>query len=406
MSCHLCGRFLQIVGGTHLRVTHGWTIDKYREAFQLRQKVATCSHELSDRCSENARARLGRGGFGTPPSDRAAGLYRVPRWRSLAHLHPELLTELHRTRNGDLDVTTLAAGAHRKVWWRCQTCGHEWRTAVVNRVLPGSGCPECARKRRAATRRRVEPRRSIALTRPDLTEELHPVLNGQLDPYTVGAGSTQKLWWQCGTCAHEWHATVANRASGTGCPACWQARRGATFSTVPAHRSLAARAPELLPQLHPTRNPNLDPATLAARSDRKVWWRCTTCGHQWQARVASRSRGDGCPECSRRRQRAGGPRPVPSERSLAANAPDLLAELHPRLNPGLDPSKVGAGSSIKVWWRCGTCGHEWQATIGNRTRGSGCPKCARHRTAAHSPTTPAGPVSHPNGAVPNSAPSA
>ena len=28
----------------------------------------------------------------------------------------------------------------------------------------------------------------------------------------------------------------------------------------------------------------------------------------------------------------------------------------------------------KVWWKCSK-GHEWQATIANRNKGSGCPIC-------------------------------
>jgi hypothetical protein len=38
VCCHLCGRWMKAVGGTHLR-WHGWTIDDYREAFQLGQQT-------------------------------------------------------------------------------------------------------------------------------------------------------------------------------------------------------------------------------------------------------------------------------------------------------------------------------------------------------------------------------
>jgi len=378
VRCHLCGRLLRIIGGTHLRVTHGWTIDQYREVFELREHVPTCSHELSARWRESARTRRGRDGFGIPPA-KAAGSHQAPRWRSLAHLYPELLDDLHSTRNGDLETSALAVGSHIKVWWRCPRCSHQWRATVYNRALRGSGCPVCGRKRRADQRKRVEPQRSLAATRPDLTLELHPALNGALDEHTVGIASTQKLWWRCRTCAHEWQATVANRSSGTGCPSCWQTRRSTVSGTVPPERSLTVRAPHLLQELHPTRNPSLNPATLGARSNRKVWWRCTTCGHEWQARIASRSTGDGCPQCFRARQRQIAPRPVPPECSLAARAPGLLAELHRSLNPALDPNTLGAGSTLRAWWRCQTCGHQWQTKISNRTRGSGCPACARER---------------------------
>ena len=300
VRCHLCGRFLRMVGGTHLRVGHGWTIAEYRETFQLSQSAATCSRDLSERYRRSAVQRVGSDGFATPPTARGSGRVRAPRWRSLAHVHPELVAELHPTRNGDLDPETVGAGSHRKPWWRCSTCGHEWQASIANRTVRGSGCPSCGLRRRVETRSRVEPVRSIATVRPDLAAELHPSRNGALDPLTVGISSGRTLWWSCGTCGHEWEAIVSNRANGTGCPTCWSRRRGATFSVVSPERSLAQRAPQVAQELHPTRNPDLDPSVLGARSSRKVWWLCGACGHEWQARVADRTAGDRCPNCSRR----------------------------------------------------------------------------------------------------------
>ena len=379
VRCHLCGRSMRIVGGTHLRVGHGWTLDAYREAFQLLVKAPTCSRELSERGRENAQARLGHRRFGTPPVNAVPPVYRVPRWRSLAYARPDLISELHRTRNLGLDPNQLAVSSHQKVWWCCESCGYQWQATVDNRAIRDSGCPACALKRRVQIRSRVGVERSIAVNRPDLADELHPTRNGDLNANALGVASAQNVWWRCDTCGHAWQATVANRASGTGCPACWQARRAAAQSIVPRGRSLAAKAPQLVGELHPTRSQHVEPATLGARSSQKVWWRCGTCGHEWPARVASRTAGDGCPECAHRRQRERGPRPVPSERSLAANRPELLTELHPTRNPNLDADKLGAGSNAKVWWRCATCTHEWRAKVGNRTRGSGCPACARKR---------------------------
>ena len=33
-------------------------------------------------------------------------------------------------------------------------------------------------------------------------------------------------------------------------------------------------------------------------------------------------------------------------------------------------------SDHKVWWRCYRCGNEYESTIGHRTYGTRCPKCA------------------------------
>ncbi len=117
--------------------------------------------------------------------------------------------------------------------------------------------------------------------------------------------------------------------------------------TPAAWRSLAAVHPELIAEWHPSRNRKLEaaginPKTVGARSDRKVWWRCRECGHDWQASVASR-RDSGCPACYTRFLR---------ERSLAVLHPQLLAEWDAERNRDLDPYQVGASSERRVWWRC------------------------------------------------------
>jgi ROS/MUCR transcriptional regulator protein len=82
--CHLCGRRMKMLGGTHLRVVHGWTLDAYRETFQLHRHVPTCSVELSDRYRVSAQARIGRDGFAEPPAEPPRPARHAPEWRSLA----------------------------------------------------------------------------------------------------------------------------------------------------------------------------------------------------------------------------------------------------------------------------------------------------------------------------------
>ena len=54
--------------------------------------------------------------------------------------------------------------------------------------------------------------------------------------------------------------------------------------------------------------------------------------------------------------------------------PTLAKEWNYEKNSGLKPEDVMPNSSKKVWWKCQN-GHEWQATINNRSNGRGCPKC-------------------------------
>ena len=49
------------------------------------------------------------------------------------------------------------------------------------------------------------------------------------------------------------------------------------------------------------KNKELKPEYFAANSGKKVWWKCKE-GHEWQAIIADRNRGNGCPYCSGRKK--------------------------------------------------------------------------------------------------------
>ena len=60
--------------------------------------------------------------------------------------------------------------------------------------------------------------------------------------------------------------------------------------------------------------------------------------------------------------------------------PNLVKEWHPTKNAGLKPQELTPGSGKKVWWICHS-GHEWEAVIYSRSRGSGCPYCNNSKSA-------------------------
>lgn len=57
----------------------------------------------------------------------------------------------------------------------------------------------------------------------------------------------------------------------------------------------------------------------------------------------------------------------------------LLREWDTARNAPLTPQMVSYGSHTPVWWRCAN-GHEWEAVVYTRTRGSGYPFCAGKKT--------------------------
>lgn len=118
--------------------------------------------------------------------------------------------------------------------------------------------------------------------------EWHPTKNSQLSPDDVRPKSHKKVWWLCNK-GHEWQSTVANRSLGRGCPYC--AGKAACNDN-----SLAVKYPDLIQEWHSSRNGELTPDKVMPRSDKNVWWVCRR-GHEYQAIIKNRTRGQGCPQC-------------------------------------------------------------------------------------------------------------
>jgi len=271
---------------------------------------------------------------------------------SLLTKHPVLSMQWHPSRNLGITPEMVMPGSNKIVWWQCER-GHEWEERIAHRVN-GIGCPYCSG-------RRAYSENCLQTINPELAKEWHPNKNGKLSPDNMTAFSSKKAWWLCKE-GHEWEAVINSRASGNGCPYCAGQR-------VCSENSLQVLHPEIANQWHPSKNNELVPSDVTRGSDVKIWWLCEK-GHEWNASIASRTRGSGCPFCSGNR--------VCADNSLQMLHPELSNQWHPTKNNDLTPSDVTTGSSKNIWWRCDK-GHEWQQRVAHRVNGVGCPYCTGRR---------------------------
>lgn len=205
---------------------------------------------------------------------------------SLAKSLPELAREWHPIKNGSLTPNDVTSGSRRKVWWKCPKGeDHAWQATVYGRAK-GLGCPICSNQK-------IVLSNCLATVNPELAKEWHPVKNGKLTPYEVGAGSGKVVWWKCPQGDdHEWKASVARRKAESACPIC-RGRR-----VVPSN-SLAAVFPDLSKEWHQKKNKTLMPSDVRPGSTIRVWWSCTkNPKHEWKTSVKDRTQGTGCPICN------------------------------------------------------------------------------------------------------------
>lgn len=263
------------------------------------------------------------------------------------------LVDTHRTLAEQLlvpqDPRLLSEDSPADVYWR-GPLGHVWVASVPDR-LAGRGCPVCSGLQPPARGR------SLADVNPQVAAEADG-----WDADAVSAGSRAEMPWRCATCGTGWSAEIRARANGyRSCPSCLRAQRP----------PLAVTHPELAAQMLPP----FDPSDYTHGSKAKVRWRGPA-GHEWEATVANRVKGSGCPVCSTGAGARARRQPEPG---------GSLADLHPSIAQeadGWDPVEYRSGSSARMPWLCSTCGHRWSATIFARTQRTGCPQCARRRGSA------------------------
>ena len=411
-----------------------------------------------------------------------SGRHAVSGINDLQTVNPALATEWNYERNSGLMPMDVLPNSNKKVWWKCSK-GHEWQSTVANRNN-GNGCPYCL------GRHAVKGENDLQTVNPALAKEWNYEKNDDLKPEEFTANSNKDVWWKCSK-GHEWHASIANRNKGNGCPVCNSERKTSFpeyalayylkrsgLDVVHSYRakgyeldiyipslkiaieydgyywhknrmrkdieknykckkdgiklyrlreglpplndssidyivqenqknlskvleailseiigdcisvdmetdtvaienlrvltekenSLFFSNPETTGEWHYEKNGVLKPEHFAPNSHRKVWWKCQI-GHEWQASIANRNKGRGCPYCS-------GKKVLPGYNDLQTVNPALANEWNYEKNTGVRPIDVTPNSNKKAWWICSN-GHEWEAKINNRNNGNGCPICRR-----------------------------
>lgn len=310
----------------------------------------------------------------------------VSKSKSLSALYPRIAEELVSVADrSELDATSLHPDAMHLGNWQCSVCSHEWCCSIKKRTRggPGSGCPHCGRLRTINARRLARPGESILDMHPEIAAEFLENLDNELSIAQLKPNSNYKCRWRCRVCRYEWEAVPNNRISGgSGCPACFEARRGQDkrrpkAGSQTAYQALESIAVEFTENLS---SPGSDLTKLRPGSSDKCVWNCSTCGHIWTATVnarvaAHRNRnGAGCRQCYQGRISAH--RRTPKDgMSLAEQYPRISQSFVENITtPGAGPSQLKTGSNDRCRWRCPSS-HEWVTTVLSRTSGSECSRC-------------------------------
>ena len=172
---------------------------------------------------------------------------------------------------------------------------------------------------------------NLAIINPGLAKEWHPTRNGDLNPRKVTPGSGRKIWWICNR-GHEWQAKVYSRNRGSNCPECHR-------PTASDDNEMLIANADLIKQWHLTKNRGLNLRNLPAGFRKKVWWICQE-GHEWEATVKARMKGNGCPQCHKQDTQENSKK---SELSKQDAAPSYGSQRRRKRRPSFSQASAATG---------------------------------------------------------------
>lgn len=179
-----------------------------------------CSHGHHYDATVRSRTQNGTG------CNYCTGRRTLPGLNDVFSTHPHLKEEWDEEKNKNLLPESLSRSSSTSVWWLCPTGLHSYLMPINSRTGKfSSGCNICS------NRVYVKGHNDLTITCPELVDEWHPVLNGDMLPNGILKSHKERVWWLCAN-GHEWEISPASRVSSnpvTGCPVC----QSKNFSSQP-----------------------------------------------------------------------------------------------------------------------------------------------------------------------------
>lgn len=262
----------------------------------------------------------------------------------LLTLNPGLAAEWDYEKNSPLTPSDVFSHASRFVWWKCPICGNSWRAKINNRAN-GRGCPECnptgtsfveqtlffylriafhdAQNRYDLDGIELDifiPSRSIAIEYDGAfyhASKASANRDNKKDLFCKDRGvhlirlrekplapteNAECIACDCSTwplledsCKMILNLLLPDNKIDISIKRDYQKIIRAQRNLLKAN-AFIIQYPELREEWDYEKNEALLPDYFSRGSSVKVWWKCKK-GHSWQASIANRCRGTGCPDC-------------------------------------------------------------------------------------------------------------
>ena len=277
----------------------------------------------------------------------------------------------HLTKNKQLQPKNVFKSSSKKYWFTCGYCRHDFYSPL-DMIIRGSWCPYCSNKKLCDNDCQYCLNKSFASH--EKVKFWHPTKNNQLQPRDVFKNTKQKCWFKCGDCSHDFDSQLLNVNYGYWCPYCSNPPQKLCDDINCQHclnKSFASH--EKVQYWHATKNGILVPRDVFKQSNKKRWFKCGDCSHDFDSILGDVVRGQWCPFCSSKKLCSDINCQHCLNKSFASH--EKAQSWHATKNGTLIPRYVFKSSDKKCWFTCDDCSNDFNSTLGHIVGGRWCPTC-------------------------------
>ena len=283
--------------------------------------------------------------------------------------HPKLAAEWHPTKNGDLTPSDVSYGMSKSIWWLCPE-GHEY-CATLNHRSGGTNCPKC------------NSGRQTSFAEQAVFFYVQKVFPDAISRYTeiFSHGMEVDIYIPSIRMAIEYDGMAWHKEDKL-------EREKEKYRICQEHGIKLLRLKEKMPEKDTDTadeywgiQGNMYEQKQLAQVIRFLLDKIDSESNMWTRKnpLCYHSRVD--VNIARDETQIRSYMTKIIKGSFADIYPDLAKEWHPTKNQTISPDKVKPHSDVIVWWLCPVCNHDYQASVGHRSGGTGCPKCGICKSA-------------------------
>ena len=276
------------------------------------------------------------------------------------------------SNKNELKPSQIRKGTDKKYWFNCETCNHEF-LIQLNVVTRGGWCNYCSNRQLCNDDNCI-----LCFDKSFASYEKSKYWSNknELKPRQVFKVSAKKYLFNCETCNHEFINNPSHISRGRWCPYCCipQKQLCGNMNCVDCFQKSFASHEKV--KYWSDKN-ELKPEFVLKKGDKRIWFHCNNCSHDFEKQIKYVSKDGWCPYCNSFKLCENVDCVSCFNRSFASHKKSKSWSSKNELKP----IQVVQGSSQKYWFDCDKCNHIFEKTLSDITgeKEGWCPYCANKK---------------------------